>query len=104
MTPASGFGSPPVIAPTTRVRTNAMTTSATKLMMKGAMEGFLFAGSILAAFIQGLLSAMYQTAPNSHATTAATITASQFTTEKSMNPLLNACRVDAQRGWQRHAC
>ncbi len=65
--------------------TNAMISSQTKLTMKGTTDGVILAGSSLVAFIHGLLiSAPYQTAPNSHAATAAMMTASQFTIEKSM--------------------
>src|SRR5262245_25717108 len=82
--PAIGFGSPPVIAPTTSVSTSAITISAMKLTTNGTAERFMVVGSSLAAFSHGLLKPMYQTAPNNQATTAETITASQFTTEKSM--------------------
>jgi hypothetical protein len=68
----------------TRDMTSAMTSSAMKLMMKGNGDLLMVAGSSLAALSQGLLKPMYQAAPNNHATTAATITASQFTAEKSM--------------------
>jgi len=61
-----------------------MISSVTKEMMNGNIDFFAVDGSILAALIQGLLRAVYQTAPNSHTATAATTTASQFTTEKSI--------------------
>jgi hypothetical protein len=72
-----------------------MTISATKLITKGSGDLLMVAGSSLVAFSHGLLRPMYQAAPNNHATTAATITASQFTAEKSMISSPEACRSKA---------
>ena len=53
----------------------AITSSATKETRKGATLRFMVAGSMRAAFSQGFDSAMYHSAPNSHAAIAASRTA-----------------------------